>query len=62
MFFKEAQFFSTDEVVSYLKKAGFKEYAFYQTLYKPLKDIKRIEHVENGYGKGSFIVIKARKE
>jgi len=61
VFYREAQFFSVDEVVGYLRQAGFHDYYIYQTINKPLKDLKKIEHVEDGYGKGSFIVIKGEK-
>jgi len=61
IFYKDADFYSVDEVVFYLKKSGFKDFIFYQTIFKNLKDIKKIEPVKRGYGKGSFVVIKARK-
>ena len=61
VFYSEADFFSADEVVFYLKQAGFHDFSFYQTIYKSLKDIKKIEHIENGYGKGSFVIIKGEK-
>ncbi len=60
IFYKEADFYSVDEVVFYLKKTGFKNFTFYQTIFKKLKDIKKIEPVKRGYGKGSFVVIKAK--
>jgi len=61
IFYKDADFYSVDEVVFYLKKSGFKDFIFYQTIFKNLKDIKKIEPVKRGYGKGSFVVIKAKK-
>ncbi|MEA2006395.1 MAG: class I SAM-dependent methyltransferase [Acidobacteriota bacterium] len=61
IFYKDAKFYSVDEVVFYLKESGFKDFIFYQTIFKNLKDIKKIEPVKRGYGKGSFVVIKVKK-
>ncbi|MBN1797640.1 MAG: class I SAM-dependent methyltransferase [Spirochaetales bacterium] len=62
VFYKEAIFYSTDEVVSYLQKAGFSDFCFYQTIFKPLHSLRRIESVKEGYGLGSFVVIKGIKK
>ena len=61
VFYKEARFFSVDEVVMYLRQAGFHDFSFNQTIYKPLKEIKKIERIENGYGTGSFIIVEGEK-
>ncbi|HOY10186.1 MAG TPA: class I SAM-dependent methyltransferase [Candidatus Omnitrophota bacterium] len=61
-FYKLATFYSIDEVVFYLKNAGFKKFEFNQTIFKDLRKIKDIEPIKNGYGKGSFVVISALKE
>jgi ubiquinone/menaquinone biosynthesis C-methylase UbiE len=61
VFYREATFYSVEEVVAYLKKAGFKDFDFKQTLFCPLTDIREIEPVKEGYGKGSFVVVKATK-
>ncbi len=50
-----------DEVVSCLKKAGFKGFDFTQTIFHDLAEIKGIETVREGYGEGSFVVVKAVK-
>ena len=61
LFYSEADFFSADEVLFYLKQAGFRDFSFYQTIYKPLKNIKKIEHIEHGYGEASFVIMKGEK-
>jgi ubiquinone/menaquinone biosynthesis C-methylase UbiE len=61
VFYRHATFFSTDEVVACLKKTGFKNFSFTQTIFHNLADIKSIEPTKEGYGEGSFVVIKARK-
>jgi len=60
-FYRNAVFYSVDEIVEYLKVAGFKNFRFVQTIFKKLENIKNIEPVKSGYGTGSFVVIKAGK-
>ena len=57
IFYKEAKFYSVDEIASYLKKSGFRELSFMQTIYKDLRKLKDIEPVKEGYGEGSFLVV-----
>ena len=61
VFYKEASFYSVEEVVAHLKKAGFVNFDFKQTLFRPLAEISDIEPVKEGYGEGSFVVVKATK-
>ena len=61
IFYKPAIFYSVEEVVSLLDKTGFKDFEFRQTIFNVPDKIFRIEDVKDGYGEGSFIVIKARK-
>ncbi len=60
-FYKYATFYSTDEIVKMLKKHNFTNFTFYQTLFKPIEEIKEIEEPKEGYGEGSFVVISATK-
>lgn len=62
VFYESADFYSTDEVVSYLKNTGFKNFDFLQTIFHDLEEIRKIEPIKEGYGEGSFVVIKAIKE
>ena len=61
VFYNIADFYSVDKVVSFLKKVNFKHFNFSQTIFRPLSAINKIEQVKKGYGKGSFVVIKAKK-
>ncbi|MBW1982316.1 MAG: class I SAM-dependent methyltransferase [Deltaproteobacteria bacterium] len=61
VFYREATFYTVEEVVFNLKNAGFHNFAFTQTIFRDLDKIKRIEPVEEGYGKGSFVVVKGMK-
>lgn len=60
-FYREAEFYSVDEVRDLLKKTGFLKIVTVQTLFSPLEKITRIEPVKPGYGEGSFVVVKANK-
>lgn len=53
-FYKEATFFSTQEVLRYLKQAGFEIVRIRQTLIPG----ELPENILDGFGKGAFIVIK----
>jgi len=61
VFYKDAIFFSVDEVTHYLRKGGFHDFVYTQTIFHPLREIRAIEPVRRGYGKGAFIVVKAIK-
>jgi SAM-dependent methyltransferase len=56
-FYKDATFYTTKEVLTYLDKAGFIKFEIKQTLF----DNQTKSSVLDGYGKGSFVVIKAMR-
>ncbi|HBE04360.1 MAG: methyltransferase type 11 [Spirochaetes bacterium GWF1_41_5] len=60
-FYREAVFYSVSEIIHYMEIAGFINFNYCQTIFKPLKEIKKIEPVKDGYGEGSFVVIKGYK-
>ncbi|MCD6414545.1 MAG: class I SAM-dependent methyltransferase [Candidatus Diapherotrites archaeon] len=61
VFYRNARFFSTKEVVSLLAKVGFTDFQFVQTLFRELNSINSLEPVKEGYGAGSFVVVRGRK-
>ena len=61
VFYNRADFYSVEKVIVFLNKAKFRKFNICQTIFHPLSAINKIEHVKKGYGKGSFIVIKAQK-
>jgi len=61
LFYGIATFYTVDEVVSNLKKVGFKNFSFTQTIFHSLSKIKAIEPIKEGYSEGSFVTIKALK-
>ena len=58
-FYGIATFYSVEEIIAYLKEASFKNFEFVQTIYG--LEAEKIEPVEEGYGKGSFVVVKAMR-
>ncbi len=60
-FYKDANFISTDKLLKDLKKVGFKDFKIVQTIFHKLDEINKIEPVKEGYGEGSFVVIRAKK-
>ena len=62
VFYKDATFFSVDEIVEIMDQLGFIDLTFNQTIFKGLSETTREEPVKTGYGEGSFVVIRGRKE
>ena len=61
VFYKIATFYSVNEVIPYLKKAGFQNLTFAQTIFHALGEIKEVEAMKEGYGEGSFVVVSGMK-
>lgn len=61
-FYKQANFYSVDKVVNELSEAGFRHFSFRQTLFGDLDSIQSFQPAKEGYGEGSFVVIKAMKK
>jgi SAM-dependent methyltransferase len=61
LFYKDATFFSVDELVEGMDKAGFKDLTFKQTIFRSLSETGKDEPVKSGHGEGSFVVICGRK-
>ena len=62
VFYKDATFFSVDELVKIMDQSGFIDLTFKQTIFQTLSETTRDEPVKSGHGKGSFVVIRGRKE
>jgi len=61
VFYDMATFYSMNELISQLKKVGFKDFNFVQTIFHNLTEMNDVEPVKAGYGEGSFVVIRAIK-
>ena len=60
-FYREAAFVSTEQLLDELDDAGFTDREFVQTIYRWIDDIDEPEPVEEGYGDGSFVGIRAAR-
>lgn len=61
IFYENARFYNAEEMVRMITNAGFKHLEFRQTLFNSLDNILVPEDAEEGYGEGSFVVIKGVK-
>ena len=59
-FYQEAVFLSTAQLVDALEAVGFSTFEFVQTIYRWPGELDEVEPVNEGYGEGSFVGIKAR--
>ena len=60
-FYRDARFFSANEVDQLLRDTGFAEPVWVQTLSKTLDETRDIEPLSAGRGEGAFVVVKARR-
>ncbi|MCK4444705.1 MAG: class I SAM-dependent methyltransferase [Thermoplasmata archaeon] len=61
VFYRVATFYSVDEVVHHLKRAGFRDLRFTQTIFSGLSEITDVEPTKEGHGEGSFVVVRGKK-
>ena len=61
-FYQHATFYTTKDIVAALEKAGFGSFEYRQTLYQPLEGLDEIEPVREGFGEGSFVVVRGVRE
>jgi SAM-dependent methyltransferase len=61
VFYREATFYSADEVGRLLLETGFSINGRVQTLFHPLAEIREIEALRAGHGQGAFVVMAASK-
>lgn len=60
VFYKDANFYTPETVITELKHAGFDNFLFTQTLFGSLDNIEEAQIPKKGFGEGSFVVIKAQ--
>jgi len=59
-FYKDVTFYSVKEVVGFLRKTNFENIVVRKTVVP--SQTGKIDSVEGGYGKGSFVIVKAIKQ
>ncbi|HHT9137153.1 MAG TPA: methyltransferase domain-containing protein [Candidatus Wunengus sp. YC60] len=58
-FYRNAKFYSVNQVLDWLKKLEFYNIRTVQTIFKNPKEVLSLEAIEEGFGKGLFVVISA---
>ena len=61
VFYREATFYSANEVEQLLRDTGFTEPVWVQTLSKTLEETDEIESLRAGYGQRAFVAVKANR-
>ena len=61
VFYREATFYSVNQVRDWLTELSFADFSTYQTIFQPLDRIERMEPIREGYGQGGFVALRARK-
>ncbi|MBN1525845.1 MAG: class I SAM-dependent methyltransferase [Spirochaetales bacterium] len=62
VFYRHATFYSVDEVTEHLERNSFGGCEYNQTVFTMPDMMHAVEPVKQGYGEGSFVVIRARKK
>lgn len=60
-FYEEAHFYSAAEAIEILKRAEFRFEKAYQTLFINPSQLRKIDEIREGFGEGSFVVMRACK-
>jgi len=58
-FYRNARFYSVNQVLDWLKELAFNNLQTVQTIFKNPSEIQSLEPIEEGFGKGLFMVISA---
>lgn len=61
VFYGSATFYSTRELLGRLEVGGFRESGVVQTIFHGLDELTTVEPHTRGYGRGSFVVVRARR-
>ena len=62
LFYKEATFFGTDELINLGKQIKFSITGIKQTVFGKIHEITHKQNVKDGYGGGSFVVLKLTRK
>ena len=61
VFYRDAHFYSSDEVLNGLFQAGFGDFESVQTVFGDISKISSEQDFRKGYGEGDFVVIRGFK-
>jgi SAM-dependent methyltransferase len=61
LFYRDARFYSVEEVFRLMESAGFRDFSSVQTLFQDGAENRTAEPVRAGQGQGSFVVLRGTK-
>ncbi len=61
-FYRDARFYSVNQTLDWLKKLEFDNLQTFQTIFENPDKIQSLEPIEEGFGKGLFVVISAKNK
>ena len=61
IFYRDALFYSAEEIMNRLTEAGLKLTDTYQTVFGDLDQVTEVQISKTGYGEGGFVILKAEK-
>lgn len=61
VFYREASFYSAEQVAASLAESGFEAGSWVQTLTQPLDLMREVEATQPGRGRGAFVVVRAKR-
>lgn len=62
LFYRDATFYGASEVISLVQQNGFEQPQTIQTVFGQMQEIHCVQDFESGYGRGGFVVIRAKKQ
>lgn len=60
-FYRMATFYTAGEIKELMEQQGFRDIVFFQTVFGPLDQIKKVEEPKEGCGQGGFVVLCGKK-
>lgn len=60
-FYRQARFYTADQVADCTLQAGFSDLSFSQTILGLPTDVPDFDRIQDGYGDGAFVILSARK-
>jgi len=61
VFYKDASFYTVDEIMGAMTQTGFRDFDFQQTILGNLSDVTSTAPVKAGWGQGAFVVVRGRR-
>ena len=62
VFYTQAHFLRVEELTDFLEKTGFAKTSYSQTLFQLPEKIASLEKPQQGFGKGGFVIVCAKKQ